>query len=703
VRILTALIAAVAAGMLAIAAGFAAERDTVMLSRVFPGADGFGRVSGTPPAIPALKGGTMLGWVLHTSDVIGSVGFSGKKLDIAVGIDRSGRITGAELVAHQEPILAIGVTDAALRAFIAQYRGVDIRNRLRLDHGRKAEGVVGLDAVSGATVSSLVMNDAVIRSARAVARSRGILGDTGASLDLDSFAPSDWAGMLESGAIARFDITNGAADAALRAVGASGVGPPGVPRTPQDRFIELFSGLATPAAIGRNLFGQRIHDRLTARLAAGEQVLFLGARGYYSAFGRAWRRTGLFDRIQIIQGEHTIRLTREGFHRLEQLAAAGAPDLREKAFFVLPASTGFDPVRPFRIDLLVPGEAPGGRVFARFALDYRVPSALVRPAGVPAGMTPLWVEAWLAQADDIAVLVTMLVMLSLILVFQDTIVQRQRFYKRLRFAFLAVTLVWLGWYAGAQLSVVNVLTFVQALVSGFRWEVFLVAPLIFILWSYVAVTLLFWGRGVLCGWLCPFGALQELASMAARRLGLRQITVPFRLHERLWPIKYVIFLMLFALSLGGLDQVQWAVEVEPFKTAVVLRFLREWPFVLYAVILIAVGLVVERAFCRYLCPLGAALAIPARMRMFEWLKRKRQCGTSCQACAERCPVQSIHPEGHINPNECIYCLNCQMLYHDDHICPPLIGRRLRREARQRRLRMQAPGGGAINVPDDEDD
>lgn len=42
-------------------------------------------------------------------------------------------------------------------------------------------------------------------------------------------------------------------------------------------------------------------------------------------------------------------------------------------------------------------------------------------------------------------------------------------------------------------------------------------------------------------------------------------------------------------------------------------------------------------------------------------------------------MQAIHPEGHINPNECIQCLHCQMLYHHDQKCPVMIQRRLKRE------------------------
>ena len=82
-----------------------------------------------------------------------------------------------------------------------------------------------------------------------------------------------------------------------------------------------------------------------------------------------------------------------------------------------------------------------------------------------------------------------------------------------------------------------------------------------------------------------------------------------------------------------------------------------------------------------MCPLGAALAIPGRIRMFEWLRRWPECGSPCQRCANECPVQAIHPEGQINVNECIYCMHCQELYFDDQRCPHMIQVRLKREKR----------------------
>ena len=152
-------------------------------------------------------------------------------------------------------------------------------------------------------------------------------------------------------------------------------------------------------------------------------------------------------------------------------------------------------------------------------------------------------------------------------------------------------------------------------------------------------------------------------------------------------MKYIIFLFLFGFSLYSIAAAEQLAEVEPFKTAIVLKFFRDWPFVLYAAMLLGVGLFIERFFCRYVCPLGAALAIPGRLRMFEWLRRWPECGTPCQRCANECPVQSIHPNGQINVNECIYCMHCQELYWDDQRCPHMIQVRLKRERR----RLASPG------------
>ena len=88
-------------------------------AEVFPAADDFGPMEGRPPAAAARRDGTLVGYVFSTRRVIDSAGYSGKPIDILAGLDLAGRLTGAAILAHREPILVIGVTDADLKRFVA--------------------------------------------------------------------------------------------------------------------------------------------------------------------------------------------------------------------------------------------------------------------------------------------------------------------------------------------------------------------------------------------------------------------------------------------------------------------------------------------------------------------------------------------------------------------------------------------------------
>ena len=206
---------------------------------------------------------------------------------------------------------------------------------------------------------------------------------------------------------------------------------------------------------------------------------------------------------------------------------------------------------------------------------------------VAVGTSVDWREIWRSHPVKIAVLGTALSILTVILFLQNYVTRRPRLHRWIRIGFLSWTLVWLGWYAGAQLTVVNVISYIHALVTDFRWDFVLVDPLIAILSVFTLAGLFLWGRALFCGWLCPFGALQELVSMAARQLRVRQIRIPIALHERLIALKYLLFLGLVAASFWSWDLAMSGAEVEPFKAAIILRFMTEWPMVVYALALTA--------------------------------------------------------------------------------------------------------------------
>ncbi len=637
---------------------------------------------GTPPSREVRRGSKRIGYVLSSQAVVASKGYSGHPFDIAVALGLDAKISGASIISHQEPILEIGVSDEDLRAFVQQYVGHDVRVPARVER-RPLNAAESYTAVSGATVSSVVLSDAIVRSARAVARARNLIASS--RLLMDVYRPGDWASLLDDNSVVHHKATLGEAEAALAATGGryfpAGLGPD----DQNVSFLDLYVALATPAGIGRNLLGEKVYARAVAALTEGDQLLFVAGRGLYSFKGTAYVRSGVFDRIQLVQGSQTIQLTKENHKRVERVVADGSPDLREIALFRVPRDTGFDPTAKWRLDVLVSARAGDNRkAKASFPIRYELPAAYLKTAVAPVPLPSsdaLWQSVWLDRAVDIGVLILALIVMAAVLFFQDSLARHRRAYTWVRNGFLVFTLVWVGWYAGAQLSVLNVLTFTTALRSEFRWDFFLLDPLIFILWGFVAVALLFWGRGVFCGWLCPFGALQELSNKLARFARIPQVRLPFAVHERIWPLKYVLFVGLFGASLGQMGLAQLGIEIEPFKTAIVLGFVREWPFVLYAMLLLFAGLFIERFFCRYLCPLGAALALPARIHMFDWLKRRWQCGLQCHICDHKCPVQAIHPDGRINPNECIHCLHCQVLYSDDTVCPPLVERTKRKESK----------------------
>ena len=127
------LVAAIVAASAALAScgAFAADGLATYLSKAapsdfFPGADRFGSLQGNPPLAPVYQSDKLMGFVYLNSDFANAIGYSGKPIQILVGIDPNGILTGLELVEHKEPIVLVGIPEKRILEAVNKLIGVDL-------------------------------------------------------------------------------------------------------------------------------------------------------------------------------------------------------------------------------------------------------------------------------------------------------------------------------------------------------------------------------------------------------------------------------------------------------------------------------------------------------------------------------------------------------------------------------------------------
>ncbi len=661
----------------------AARAALPILKNYFPNAivSNKTRIGTDGPAIwTVTQGDQITAYAFETQDVVDIPAYSGAPINMLVMMNPEGVFIHSAVLEHHEPILLVGIPEQKLFDFVDQYDGMKVTDRVRVGAANATDGVISVDAISGATVTVMVVNETIMRAAKKVGIALGLPGLEASTIvppstiKQDVFSHADWGQLVGDGSIRSLHLNRGKVDAAFAGTEAEWVDAADDDQK-EDLFIDLVYAPLNIPTIGRNLLGEEQYAWLLSELNPGDHAIAVFGNGRYSFKGNGFVRGGIFDRTQIQQHEKVISFHDTDYFRFQDFVIEGYPGFKETAIFIIRSQYEFDHGSPWQLELLVRRQVGAlDSVFTSFYGDYQTLDKYIeRPVIVPPEEPePLWVSVWRSKTFQITVISISLVFLTVIIFMQDYLVRFPTLLNNLRHIFLIYTVVFIGWYTLGQLSIVNVLTFVHALMGDFRWELFLLDPVIFILWAYVAMTLLLWGRGIFCGWLCPFGALQELINVVARKLNIRQFEPSWAVHERLWALKYMILLALFAVSLESLGEAERYAEVEPFKTAIMLKFQREWGFVLYAGLLLVSSIFTRKVYCRYLCPLGAALVIPAKFRIFDWLKRRKECGQPCRVCANECEIQAIEPDGRINPNECHHCLDCQVTYHNHSKCPPLV-------------------------------
>ncbi|NIA57927.1 4Fe-4S binding protein [Massilia sp. TW-1] len=648
------------------------------LARRFPAPLTVGDKAADVPAWPLFKqDGTameLVGYAFESADLAPVPGFAGVPPNLLVVIDPKGTFLDVAVLSQHEPVFLEGLGEAPLHDFVQQYRGRSLGQGITVGGGKGS-----LDGVSKATASVRIISQSILSAALKVARARlGFAqgrdpGRVGRILP-DRFVPLSLQQMLDAGLVRHVRVRNG--DVERLFAGGAGAGLDAqVLAHPDDIFIDVWVAWASVPAVGRNLLAPRTWNRLQGRLEPGDHALLVLTAGPHAIAGDDFVRGSVPRGIVLRQDRLPVEMRDLDIE--PRLADGVHLPADEMLLLRVIGQAGLDPARA--LDFALPVTRSKGivypeRITREIAFPYQLPAAYYV---APEAAAPAWQASWKARRVELAVLGVALALLAGALWQQRRLVANARRFAWLRRAWLLFTIGFIGYAAQAQLSIVNLTGIVQALRAGRGLDYLLFDPLTVALWAFVLVSLFIWGRGTFCGWLCPFGALQEFAGLAGQALRLPQVSVRRVLDARLKRVKYGVLAAILLAAAWAPAQADRLVELEPFKTAITLNFVRGWTYVAYAVGLLLGATVVNKAFCRYLCPLGAALALLGRVRMLDWIPRRAECGAPCQTCRHRCSYNAIAPRGQVDYEECFQCMECVVIHASDEQCAPRILERKR--------------------------
>lgn len=646
-----------------------------------------------------VTGLNLVGYIYESINYSSIPGFMGIPYNLLVVMDTEGGFLDVRVLFHREPMFVGGVGEKPMFEFVEQYKGLSLMHNIKFNDNqgqrKPSDGKnTYLDGISGATASIRILNQTLLSSALKVARAKLGFGagkdpDLIAKIDMELFTDMNWLSLIEQGLIRKVSITNRQVEELFTETRAAEIDEI-AKQYPNELLTELYvMDLAIPT-VGRNLLSPTSWEFLQDNLETGDHAMLVVSTGRYSFVHDKTLRGGISDRILLRQEGLPIEMRDFDFSERVDLYnpeyAVKLPARLQKADWMVYRvidTSGIDIALPLDFEFSI---SRGDDIVylptitKSFNFRYTVPEAYYFE---PDSANKTWVSIWQKRQWDLTILAAGLIVLCVVLLRPKFVMAQPKHLQIFRTCYLVFTLFFIGWYAQGQLSIVNITGTIQSLMAGGNLNFFLYDPMTLVLWAFVIPTFFIWGRGAFCGWLCPFGALQELSARILARLNLQTFEPSPKLDRILKKLKY---LLLFAILVAAFISPVWTdrlVEIEPFKTSITLYFTRYWPFVLWAVFAVLASTFIYKGYCRYLCPLGAVMAILGKFRLLNWLPRRDECGSPCQLCKKSCAYESINRDGSIDYDECFQCLDCVEIYESDQRCVPLIlekrnGRKLKK-------------------------
>lgn len=167
--------------------------------------------------------------------------------------------------------------------------------------------------------------------------------------------------------------------------------------------------------------------------------------------------------------------------------------------------------------------------------------------------------------------------------------------------------------------------------------------------------------GAFCGWVCPFGFVQDMLASLRRLLRLPEWHVPERFDRVLRYGRYVTLALILYQTISTVKL--WFAAFDPYRMLFGLdwifepNLLNSWPAYLITLGVLLLTLFVERGFCRYACPLGAVISLTGKLSLFRIRRNAGGC-KGCAVCDAPCPVKLNVASADIISSNCIGCMAC---------------------------------------------
>jgi polyferredoxin len=184
-----------------------------------------------------------------------------------------------------------------------------------------------------------------------------------------------------------------------------------------------------------------------------------------------------------------------------------------------------------------------------------------------------------------------------------------------------------------------------------------IEPSALILFAAVILLTLLFSRGF-CGWICPFGSVQEWLGLLGRKIFKKRYNPSGAWDRRLRLLKYVLLVLIigFTWHLGTL-------VFRPYDPFLAFFHLGQgfdempWAYAALGVVILG-SLYIERFFCKYACPLGAVIGIIGKLGLSKVVRDETDC-KGCNLCQKKCFAHvDFLSTRVIKDAECNHCMDC---------------------------------------------